>query len=131
MSGYISLTPQRENELVERVAKFIAKSDIRDFLKMLISTYGLTNFFGSFGFILAYPYAVGLLGDVGQDFTEFVGLNPVGNSQRILKRVEELELEYKNQAENMTGENARSQSETDGRSISARLVSFLRSRLNV
>ncbi len=134
MASYFSLKPQRENDLVEQVAKFIAKSDIRDFLKMLLSTYGMTNFFGNFGFILTYPYAVGLLGDFGQDFSELMGLNPVGSSQRILKRVEELELEYQKQAENKTEQSSFGKNETGWRSMSGRLMSFFahtRAKLHV
>lgn len=112
--------------MVERIARFIANSDIRDFLKVALKTYGLSNFFGNLGFMFSYPYATGLLGDFGQDFTELMGLNPVNSSQRILQRVEELEEENRKAAEKEAlGE---SQNETRTRELSPlrRLFHFLK-----
>ena len=105
--------------MIERIAKAIANSDIRDFLKIALKTYGLTNFFGTIGFMYAYPYMTGLLGDVGQEFTELMGLNPVGSSQRILQRVEALE-EEKRQAL----EEGRVETRTDSSSLLRRIFSF-------
>ena len=121
MSEYFSLTPQQESEMIERIAKFIAKSDIRDFLKIALKTYGLTNFFGTIGFMYAYPFATGLLGDFGQEFTELMGLNPIGSSQRILQRVEELERE-----EGRAMEEGRVETKTDRSSILRRIFFFFR-----
>ncbi len=121
LSEYFSLTPEKESEMIERIARFIAKSDIRDFLKVALKTYGLTNFFGTIGFLYAYPFATGLLGDFGQEFTELMGINPVGSSQRILQRVEALEEE-----ERRAIEEGRVETETDGRSLLRRIFSFFK-----
>ena len=128
MPEYYSLTPEREKEMVERIARFIANSDIRDFLKIALKTYGLTNFFGNLGFMFSYPYATGLLGDFGQDFSELMGLNPVNSSQLILKRVEELEEEQKRAAEMETHNGKQAETETGSPSLFRRLFSFLRGR---
>lgn len=125
MSNYFSLTPQRENEMIERIARFIAKSDIRDILKLLLKTYGLSSFIGTVGFIMAYPYATGLLGDMGQDFTELMGLNPVGSSQRILARVEELEEEERQLREKEAVERVSAEG-GGGRNFREKLSAFFR-----
>jgi len=123
-ANYFTLTPDRENELIEQIAKFVAKSEIRDVMKMLLNTYGLTNIFGNIGFMMTYPFAVGLLGDFGQDFSQLVGLNPVGSSQRIIKRVEELEREYEEHPEKKNDEANLDRDKAGWRSMFGRLKSL-------
>ena len=125
MPEYYNLTPEREKAMVERIARFIAKSDIRDFLKIALKTYGLSNFFGNLGFMFSYPYATGLLGDFGQDFTELMGLNPVGSAQRILQRVEELEVEEKSAPEKEVQKGNHPETGIGRPSLLRRLFSFL------
>jgi len=45
------------------------------------------------GFLSFYPFATGVFGTEGQEFTELLGLNPRQNSERILERIRELEIE--------------------------------------
>jgi len=112
--------------MIERIARYVANSDIKDFLKIALKTYGLTNVFGNIGFIYSYTYARGLLGDLGSDLTELMGLNPVHSSQRILQRVEELEEEERLGAARKSPKESYREARAEDSSLLKRIFSFFR-----
>ncbi|MEM2094098.1 MAG: hypothetical protein QXI32_02225 [Candidatus Bathyarchaeia archaeon] len=124
MPEYFHLTPEREKEMIEQIARYIAKSEIRDFLKIVLKTYGMSNVFGNLGFIYSYTYARGLLGDFGGEITELLALNPVHSSQLILQRVEELEEEERLHPENAL--HKRSEEKVEDSSILKRIFYFFK-----
>lgn len=90
---YYSLTPEREKELIEKIARYIVDNDAGMISKILLQTYGATNFLGQFGFIYLYPFTSAVLGQSGQEYTELLGMNAMDVTRRIVDRVEELEAE--------------------------------------
>ena len=93
MSIYWHLTSAREEELIESIAKKIDDSEIRDFARGMLKIFGITDFFGTMGFVAVYPFVTALTGPKGQDVTELLGLNAVESSKRIIERVDELARE--------------------------------------
>jgi hypothetical protein len=88
-----SLTPDRENELVEQIAKFIVDNNMVDVAAIMLETFSKSNAVANMGFFHIYPFMTLFFGRTGQELSELIGLNPSVNNKRILQRIEELENE--------------------------------------
>ena len=91
--SYFSLTKEREEELIERIAKFIVNNELTPLAEVLLQAYGVMDAPGNIAFLTVYPWATGIFGKMGQEVTELMGLNPGGSSKRILEKVRELQEE--------------------------------------
>lgn len=88
--GY-TLTPEREKELIEKVARFIVDNEFEGFAKVLFKDLVTTcNSLAQLGFVFVYPFAIVFGGDVGQDLANLLGLDYEKNAKLILQRVNEL-----------------------------------------
>jgi len=85
------LTPERKEELIEKVAKIIVKYGLSNiFMNIAKYTYNYyPNFIGQMGAYYLFPYSF-LLGDVGPDLAQLIASDPK-NMDHIIKRVNELE----------------------------------------
>jgi hypothetical protein len=88
-----SLTPDREDELVELVATFIVDNNMVDVAAIMLETFSKSNAVANMGFFQMYPFMTLFFGRTGQELSELIGLNPSVNNKRILERIEELEKE--------------------------------------
>ena len=125
------MTPEREEELINRIARYIDDSEIRDFAKVLLRTFGFTEFFGTLGFITVYPFVTALAGPTGQEVVELLGLNAVESSKRILERVDELANARRGEESGLdAGSNDDREVPPDGavRSIRSRLAALFSKR---
>jgi hypothetical protein len=85
------LTPEREEELIEQVAKMIVKYGLSNiFMNVTKYTYNYyPTFLGQMGAYHLFPYSF-LLGDAGPDLLKLITKDPK-NMNRIVERVNELE----------------------------------------
>lgn len=88
-----SLTPKREDELIEQIATFIVDNNMVDVAAMMLETFGKSNAVANMGFFHLYPFMTMFFGRTGQELSELIGLSPSINNKRILERVKELEKE--------------------------------------
>ncbi len=84
-------TPERQEELIEQAAQYIVRHDLEDFAQMALEgTAPFGDIVGELGIMMAYPLAVTFFNRTGSDFINMFGFNYKLNSERVLKRVEEL-----------------------------------------
>ena len=88
--SYYTVSSEKAEELIEKIAKFIVKNRFSDLAEILLETFGMTNILGQMGFLFGYPFAFGFFGQQGGEYVELMGLNARENTKRILDRVKEL-----------------------------------------
>ena len=84
-----SLSPERTEDLVEKIAQAIVRGGLEDPIKLaLMSFRGVSYFFGQQGLFFVAPYLDFLIGEVGEDF--FLLIQDKKNINRLIERIDEL-----------------------------------------
>jgi len=102
------ITPERENELIEKAAKYIVDNDLAGVMYPLYD-YGL-KYFGysvtQVGLFFLFPY-LPIFGSIGTDFAILMETDAKGNLERIIDRVKELEEKKREEAAKGAAEKAK------------------------
>ena len=89
-----SLTPERTEELVERIAQAVVRAGFEDPIKLILLSFrGVSYFFGQQGLFFVSPYITFLVGQAGEDF--FLLIQERENVNRLVDRIDELAREKK------------------------------------
>ncbi|MDQ1280411.1 MAG: hypothetical protein QG670_1674 [Thermoproteota archaeon] len=93
------LTPEREKEIIEKVAQVVVNNGIQNLGGILQPAYDYGySYFGNIitttTMIELFPFSF-VLGDIGLDMCVFLQSDPKGSMERIMDRVRELNEEKK------------------------------------
>lgn len=91
----MQLTPERERELVDKIAWFIVNRDVVEFAKFALELYGVSDVPGELFFLGLYPWISGVMGRNGEELVEFLCHDASEKVPLILARVEQLVQERK------------------------------------
>ena len=89
----LEVSPEREREeyIIEIVARRIVDLELEDFAEVIVEgTRPFGPFIGETAFLMSYPGFVAFFGQSGHDFANMMGFDYSKNADRILKRVKEL-----------------------------------------
>ncbi|MBL7118836.1 hypothetical protein ISS96_02360 [Candidatus Bathyarchaeota archaeon] len=84
--------PEREEYIIDLIAKQIVDLDMEDFAEVILEgTKPFGTFIGETAFLMSYPGFVAFFGQSGHDFANMMGFNYMKNAGRIIERVKELQ----------------------------------------
>lgn len=87
-----SLTPERVEELVEKIATAVVRGGFEDPIRLVLMSFrGVSYFFGQQGLYFVSPYLTFVVGEVGEDF--FLLIQDKNNINKLLERIEFLKEE--------------------------------------
>lgn len=86
--------PKEEEEIIQRMAKFVVDRDLSVIALPLLEAYSITDIPGYLGFVSFYPFAAAL-GKTWTDMAYMMGTHPSKTGKRLMERIEELEEEKK------------------------------------
>ena len=87
------LSPEAEEELLKKTARFIVDHGLTQIAEMFLPIYGQSEYIGTTLFTSALPFAVAFFGTQGLDYISLLGLNPKVNIKRLLTKIREAELD--------------------------------------
>lgn len=89
-------SPEREKEIIDKVAKLVVDNDLAEFIYPLydycFKYFG--NYLTSYASLELFPFSP-LLGSMGTDFNIFLQSDPQRNMNRIMDRIRELDEKKK------------------------------------
>ena len=93
------LSPEREKEIIDKVAKLVVDNGIANLAGIITPAYDYgfvyaPNILTTTAMLELFPFS-SLFGNLGTDFCVFLQSDPGGNMERIMDRVRELNEEKK------------------------------------
>jgi len=91
--------PEREEELIEKVASAIVSNDtLKDLAEVVLETFRPISGLGRLGFVFLFPFLEAsslFTKGFGHDLANILAYSPSESVDRLLRRINELEQEKK------------------------------------
>lgn len=88
------LSPEKRQELIEKMAKFIVDNEIVEITELVVETSMPFGYIvGRLGYVATFPWIYALFGDRGGSYVNAIGLDFSEVMPKVIKRAHELKAE--------------------------------------